>query len=362
MIPEGCIERCPGCRYRGLPAEESDLRKQEWASRWLSPLGAGPSPILAPASRWGYRRKALLHARFEAGAWRFGLLKRKGRETELIPIPACPLHGPGVNEALAAMARVAPAELPLCFAQVSGKILTLVLKCHASDRWRAWARGQEASLREQGIEGFQLNWNPSAGRRAFSSRHQEIVFGDRFVSDEGVLHGALSFRQQIPALEEKAASLAEEFLASFGASAVVDLYCGVGATLARWERRGWRTAGLELSGEAVAAARQNAPAALVLQGRAEQRIPQLREWLAGQNSRFVLFTNPPRDGHAKEITEWILEAAPAGIAYLSCNPRTLARDLELLAPAYRAHVVQPFDFFPQTDHVECLALLSRSLV
>lgn len=360
MIPAGCVELCPGCRYRQLGPEESDARKQAWAVRCLEGFGT-IAPIASPKNRWGYRRKALLHAELSDEGWKLGLLKRRGWESELIEIPDCPAHAPEVNSQFRTLKLLLDLrrDLPLAFVLASGSILTLVLKCKESEQWRQWARTLETELRSCGVEGLQLNWNPSAGRRPVSSRHQEIIFGPRFAFDGNFFYGALSFRQQIPELEGLAAQSSEQFLAGFGKKRIVDLYSGSGPTMARWERLGWQCLGVELSGEAVEAAKKNAPASAVLKGKVEQRIPQLDEWLAqGTEQGFVLYTNPPRTGQGKLVNEWVLASRPAAIAYLSCNQKSLASDLEALSSHYRVRSVQPLDFFPQTDHVESLVLLS----
>jgi 23S rRNA (uracil1939-C5)-methyltransferase len=359
MIPQGCVESCPGCRHRALSPEESALRKTAWLGRNLEPWAPVLLPLRAPGRRWGYRRKALLHARFESGEWRFGLIRREGRDEFLVPIPGCPLHAPELNERLMVLRTLIPEGLPLVFVQATGTILTLVVKCPRSETVLAWARTLEEPLRARGVQSLQLNWNPAAGRRALSSRHQEPVFGPSLAQEGGLFHGAQSFRQQIPELEGEALGAAEAFLAHAGVPVAVDLYSGAGASLARWLARGWSAAGVELVGEACVAAARNAPGALTLKGRTDQRIPQLDAFLAARP--FVLYTNPPRMGHDEATLAWILRAAPRRIAYLSCNPKSLARDLASLAgsPAgrYRVERLLPFDFFPQTDHVECLALL-----
>lgn len=150
--------------------------------------------------------------------------------------------------------------------------------------------------------------------------------------------------------------MAESFFAAAPLDCVVDFYSGLGLTLRRWEKRGWASVGVELAGESVAAAARNTKA-MVLRGRVEERLPQVEEFLSGR--RFHLYTNPPRMGHAREVSDWILRAAPLRIAYLSCNAKSLARDLAVLRESYEVARIQPFDFFPQTDHVECLALLER---
>ncbi len=280
-------------------------------------------------------------------------MKRRGREKEVIPIPDCPLHTPEINQAFAAVRALLPPDLPLAFVLATGPLITLILKTSKMEKWLCWARGLEPELRKSGIEGLQINWHPSAGKRVLSSRHQERVFGPEFVSDGAFFHGAFSFRQQIPGLEEEALRLAEDFLIEAEATQAVDLYSGAGSTLRRWTKH-WNTTGIELVGEAHRAALINAPGATVLRGKVEHRLRQLP---LPSGEKFVLYTNPPRSGHSPEALNWILHARPLRIAYLSCNQRTLANDLAALQNAFNIHRIQPFDFFPQTDHVEALALL-----
>jgi 23S rRNA (uracil1939-C5)-methyltransferase len=75
-----------------------------------------------------------------------------------------------------------------------------------------------------------------------------------------------------------------------------------------------------------------------------------------------LLLDPPRKGLSDQAVEAIVATLPSRIAYISCNPATLARDLGLLCHdnRYRLTRVQPVDFFPQTSHVETVALLERT--
>ena len=72
--------------------------------------------------------------------------------------------------------------------------------------------------------------------------------------------------------------------------------------------------------------------------------------------------DPPRKGLSPESMEAIRNKPPPQLAYISCNPATLARDLGLLCAGgtYQLQRLQPVDFFPQTSHVECVALLQRA--
>ena len=73
----------------------------------------------------------------------------------------------------------------------------------------------------------------------------------------------------------------------------------------------------------------------------------------------VIITDPPRAGMHEDVVDTILFAAPRRIVYVSCNPATQARDLQLLDCDYKVTAVQPVDMFPHTHHVENVVLLER---
>ena len=74
----------------------------------------------------------------------------------------------------------------------------------------------------------------------------------------------------------------------------------------------------------------------------------------------VVVVDPPRAGIDAKVAQQLAEAAPLRLIYVSCNPATLARDVARLAPAFRLKAARPVDLFPQTPHVEAVALLERA--
>jgi tRNA/tmRNA/rRNA uracil-C5-methylase (TrmA/RlmC/RlmD family) len=167
--------------------------------------------------------------------------------------------------------------------------------------------------------------------------------------------------QALPDLHARAIADARRHLAPGESVSVLDLYCGPGATLREWTEAGSAALGVELSGEAVQFAARNAPAASVLRGTCVQRLPQVRAWWAGRDGERVAYVNPPRLGLEREVADALaLELRPARLAYLSCSAGTLARDLATFeAAGYGVSAIRPYDFFPNTHHVEALALLER---
>jgi tRNA/tmRNA/rRNA uracil-C5-methylase (TrmA/RlmC/RlmD family) len=73
----------------------------------------------------------------------------------------------------------------------------------------------------------------------------------------------------------------------------------------------------------------------------------------------LAIVDPPRKGLAREVVRALLENPIAKILYLSCNPTTLLRDLSLLGERFRVENIRLYDFFPQTPHIETLAVLIR---
>ena len=74
----------------------------------------------------------------------------------------------------------------------------------------------------------------------------------------------------------------------------------------------------------------------------------------------MIITDPPRAGMHTKVVEQILKIGPERIVYVSCNPATQARDVELLSASYQVKKIQPVDMFPHTHHVENVALLERN--
>lgn len=137
---------------------------------------------------------------------------------------------------------------------------------------------------------------------------------------------------------------------------VLDLYAGVGARAIRWSRAGADVTACELSERAAAtcraAAGETRGGPVVLAGRVEDHIVDLLP-------ADLVVVNPPRAGLSRRVSEALVAGVARNLAYVSCDPATLARDLVRLAPAWKLRKVQPFDAFPQTAHVETIVWLHR---
>ena len=359
-LPVGCEPRCPGCFHRTWSAAASEAQKMDWLRRQLAPWADQLQPVrvVAEDARWSYRCKVCLSAVWdETAGWQFGLWRRD----ELIPIPDCPVHADSVRLLARWLMRALPPgpSFPLAFLVQSGAQATLILKTHRPPPLDWLDEAGQRTLAASGLEGLWLHLHPAAGRRLFARSGWQLLWGQPRSRDAfGLSYGPNAFQQLIPDLYRQALDAAEAFLDPRPGDSIADLYCGIGASLARWTSRKARVIGVELSGEAVECARLNAPAAEILRGKCADRIPQLRDWMPATGNR-LLYVNPPRTGLEPEILAWTsAEFRPERLAYLSCSVGTLSRDLRALTAAgYAVEALVPHDFFPQTHHVETLALL-----
>ncbi len=365
-LHEGCEPRCRGCAHRHLDAAASAAQKQGWLARALAPWVERLAELQAPLEHEcrHYRDKVCLATAWDGARWQFGLRVRD----EVLAIPACPVHSERVNAAIALLAPVLPPAdvFPLHYHVQSGAQLTLVLKSRTSPPLGWLTPAVREALQAIGIEGVWLHWHGGVGRRVFAKNTWQLAFGEPTSrDDDGLRYGPAAFQQLIPRLHHLALDEAEAWLAPKAGDAVMDLYCGVGSTLRRWQARSADCVGVELGGEALACAAHNAPGATLLRGTCKTRLPQLRVWAAahGNGDSFV-YANPPRTGMESPVLAWIAnELRPRRLAYLSCSAGTLRRDLSALESAgFKVVRLSPYDFFPQTYHVETLALLERIVV
>jgi 23S rRNA (uracil1939-C5)-methyltransferase len=142
-----------------------------------------------------------------------------------------------------------------------------------------------------------------------------------------------------------------------------DLYCGIGTIGLSLARRVGELWGLEVVPEAIADAIANAQRNEITNARffaGDTRLA-LPELAAKAGRPDVLVVDPPRAGLSAKVVRRIIETAPNRIVYVSCNPTTLAPNAaQLVEAGWRLRTVAPVDMFPQTPHIECVALLDKT--
>jgi 23S rRNA (uracil1939-C5)-methyltransferase len=194
----------------------------------------------------------------------------------------------------------------------------------------------------------------------------EVLHGTEAIEEElGGLRFRISadaFFQTNTEMAERLYGVATEYAGLQGWERVYDLFCGIGTIGLSLAPRAGEVWGLELVEEAIADAIANARRNEIdnvrfFAGDVRLALRQLVE-TAGRPD--VLVVDPPRAGLSAKVVRRVIEAGPTRIVYVSCNPTTLAPNAaQLVEAGYALRRVRPVDMFPQTPHIECVALLER---
>ncbi len=195
-------------------------------------------------------------------------------------------------------------------------------------------------------------------------KQTDVLWGETYLYDEinGIRFAisARSFYQVNPDQTNRLYSKALEYADLNGTETVIDAYCGIGTISLFLAEKAKHVYGVEIVPEAITDAKRNAKLnhidnATFAVGEAEKVIPW---WHAQGIQADVIVVDPPRKGCDEALLKTMLQMKPKRIVYVSCNPGTLARDLRILEDGgYATQEVTPVDMFPQTTHVECVALI-----
>ena len=258
-----------------------------------------------------------------------------------------------------------------------GFLRSLMLRQNSKGEWMVFFQlyREEATQREKMFQ-FLLDQFPQISTLLYSINSKandsiydlEIVtyYGPGFLMEEmdGLKFkiGAKSFfqtnYQQALNLYRKTL----EFADLQGGEVVYDLYTGTGTIAQYIARSAKKVIGIEAVQEAIDAATEHAK----LNGLenceffcGDMKDVFTDEFLSNHPKADVLVTDPPRDGMHQKVVEQILKLSPKKVVYVSCNSATQARDIALMKDHYRLVKILPVDMFPQTHHVENIALLDK---
>ena len=352
--PCSLFDTCGGCKLQHLPYDD----QLDWKSLFVSDamkriggLEVDPPTVLPSPEVFGYRNRVSYSLRRLRGGRVVAGFHALGRPAHVIDVAdECLLPEGSIRIAWMALregwgggARHLPrADRLRLTLRSAGDGVALVVDGGAS----GWSAGDLA----ESVPALVAIWHrPGGATRATLVHGSEAVTpGDsdasRWVGD--------SFLQVNTALGDALRDFV--LLQAQAANQVVDAYCGVGAYARELARRGAQVTGIEVDPAACAAAWTDAPDTLsIVQGRVEER-------LAAELPTDLLILNPPRSGVHHSVPDVIRASAPGRVIYVSCDPATLARDLARLIEAYTLVEIQAFDLFPQTAHVETVAVLARS--
>jgi 23S rRNA (uracil1939-C5)-methyltransferase len=328
----------------------------------------------------GYRNKSKLVAARAGG--RLVLGAYAPRSHAVVDLAGCRIAEPPLDETAAAVRTVLEEAgiRPYDEATLTGELRHVVLRANHAGKvlavliaTRPLPAGEVLAKRlrtaRPEILGVVEHLNPSRGNALFTDGGDDdrILDGTGTIEDRVEVEGRAVRVALAPGAffqaNREVAALAYAALARALAPApnerVVDAYCGVGGIALALAPHAGEIIGVESHAGAVA----SATASAALNGITNARFvaADVTAALAKIDRADLVVLNPPRKGCDAAVLHEILRLAPRAVAYLSCDPDTLARDLAVLAAhGYRCDSVTPFDMLPHTPHVEALAILARS--
>jgi 23S rRNA (uracil1939-C5)-methyltransferase len=360
-------EPCPGAPWQGLPYERQLVQKRDQvdeALRRIGDLDGFELEEIEPAlEQWRYRNKLEYSFGDRDGEPILGFHAR-GRWDLIVDVEDCHLASERGNA--------------------------------ARNEVREWARSEAVSTYDRrGREGVLRNLAVREGRRTGQVQTRLITSAERFPKPPVDLHTAIegdsggtdgptgvlgeerlreelcglrfemshgAFFQTNTEMAERLYAVAAEYAGLSGGERVFDLYCGIGTIGLTMAAKAGEVWGLEIVPEAIADAERNAKRNGIENTRfvAGSTRTGVRPLLEQAGKPDVVLIDPPRAGLSQKIVRRVLECEAKRIVYVSCNPTTLAPNAaQLVEAGYTLRRVKPVDMFPQTPHIECVALLEK---
>ncbi len=341
-----------------------------------------PVPALVPSPyQFGYRTRAKLAVRRVNGKIVIGLYRPETHD--VFDTSACPVHPEPVNE-LIQFLREAIERLeiaPYDEVQDRGQLRYIDI------RYSLWQKQVVLTLVTRHMHFPQARDLVFHLERKFSfltgiiqnihDKPGNVIWGDRFHPLRGrdtllervgpfrIIVPVNAFSQVNPPVARRLYETALEWANVESKEIALDLYCGIGPISLYLASKAQLVIGIDENEGAVNTAKQNARRNGYHNCRffAGDAAEKLRELTLSLPQISVAVVNPPRKGLSPEAFAALINTGAARIVYISCDPTTLARDLDrFLGEGYIVKKVQPFDMFPQTEQVETVALIERAEV
>lgn len=321
--------QCGGCQYQHLGySEQLAWKTRQVAELFSVQLGmdVAVNPAIRSPKQWAYRSKITPHfhppKKGEINA--IGFLQT-GQRSRLIDVPHCPIAMESINQ-----------HLPL-------------LRRETFSQSRSFKKGGTLLLRAtpQGVETHPNIPITEEVRIGTTTYYFDFLAGDFFQNNPFILPEFVAYAAKLASAD--------------GMEYLVDAYCGSGLFSICLAKHFKKVASVEISQSAADWARHNAQKNAIdnadfLAASAEDIFADI----VFSPDKTTVLIDPPRKGSTPEFLEQLFAFRPKRVVYISCNPATQIRDLGFFfKESYRLREVQPFDLFPQTRHLECIALLER---
>jgi 23S rRNA (uracil1939-C5)-methyltransferase len=379
-----CIvaDKCGGCQWQHVADQFQLQAKREQVINALVRIGGFVDPpveeeVIQGKESLGYRNKVTYPlGRSETGSVQTGYYRRNSHQ--LVNLNQCPVQDPRLNPLLSEIKGDIQERgwsiynetqrhgklrhLSLRIGRRTGEIYLTLLSTSSNlegieEQAAIWCD------RYSNLVGVALNITPNPTNVVFGQETLTIWGKDSLREEFAGLNLELRPETFFQVNTEAAENLLFKILAQLnlqGHEQVIDAYCGIGTFTLPLAQLVQRVIGLESQVASVQQAQANAllnhlDNVTFIAGSVEEQLPKV------DLQSDLIWLDPPRKGCDRAFLETIGNLSPRQVVYMSCQPATLARDLQLLCESgsYQLQWVQVADFFPQTAHVESVALLER---
>lgn len=385
ILERANYRRVPKCKYFGVCGGchimDIDYKKQLELKREvvvdqlkrIAKFDGKVSDTIESDIEFGYRNKMEYTFTYENNKVKLGLKMRNSNK--VVDIDDCPISPTSFNKALQEIPEIVEISKVKIYNPKSraGTLKHLVMRySHSNNQTMAifvtkTERFEEAEFIRTQI----LNRIPQINSiiHVMNSSDEIVLRGPyKTLYGSGVLEVEMDYEKfQIPPtaffqnnynVAVKMVDFVTKNLNLTGSENILDLYAGIGTFTMRLAMLSRNVVAVESSHISVKAGKANANINNLRNIRYEESdvVEFLKSYTGNAD---IIILDPPRGGAGKEVCKEILRIKPHKIAYISCDPSTLARDIALLKEDYNIIAVQPFDMFPQTYHVETVVLMER---
>ncbi len=366
--------KCGGCDLQHLAYIKQLSFKRQSLINTLSKMFPLPTPVaeVVHGEQYYYRNKVSLPVGECKGELVIGLYRTNSHD--IIPMTDCVIQQPFVAPLIDAVTEYAKANGVSGYSEQTEKgmlrhvvarklngqlLVTLVATTAKLPNINALV-----DILSKRFDKIGLNIN-------VNTKRTNVIFGDKFVPVygeqqlQGTSHGinypisAYSFMQVNDDIRERIYQYVLDNISP--SDCVVDAYSGAGLLTAMVSIKCKHAYGIEIVASAVDDANKlvknnNISNVTNILGDCAEQLPKLMASISGDVS---VILDPPRKGCDAKVVECLLQCLPKSITYISCNPATLARDLQKLIEGYDITAITPFDMFPNTKHLETVVTLVR---
>ncbi len=399
-------KQCGGCHLQQLSYDAQLLAKRKIVRDALERIGklqnVEVKPVIGMTDPWQYRNKVQVPIAEQSGKLVAGFYTK--RSHDVVAMDHCLIQMEANDQAVQIVKNICDKygmkayneqthsgvlrHVLARFAAETGELM-IVLVTRISTIPNKQVIADEIVAALPNLKSLVLNVNPTVTNVILGDRNKTLWGQDYIVDRIAGLEFEISphsFYQVNPVQAEVLYEKVLQFAGLTDEEIVIDAYCGIGTISLLLAKQAKQVIGIEIIDQAVEDAKRNAQrngisnvefivgAAEAILGKKEvtevstdvdqddsaEAVTVLDEVEARDFNADVVVVDPPRKGCDRALLDAIVNIAPSRIVYVSCNPATLARDLQVLVDGgYEVKEVQPVDMFPMTGHIECVVGLYK---